>query len=180
MKASQSIINFLKSIEGLSLAPYWDIKGWSIGYGHFLGGLKTAKPQNISQAQADVFLLSDIAKVETAINNYLATNKLNLSQGRFDALVDFGYNEGAGNLAKVLPVFKTTDKAIYDKFMLYVYAGGVINKGLQSRRKYEVDIMTLNFTPEKKNLINSQNIIDISVVLFIILVIILIIQKRLI
>ena len=156
MKASNNIINFIKGIEKCSLAPYWDVKGWSIGYGHFLGGVKTSKPQNISQAQADLFLLSDISNVETVINNYIAVTKINLTQGKFDALVDLGFNVGVGNLAKVLPVFKTTDKAIYDKFMLYVYAGGQINKGLQSRRKYEIDIMNLNFTPEKKNLINSQ------------------------
>lgn len=87
--------DLIKSFEGLRLKAYPDPATggmpWTIGYGHTIG----VKPGDIiTEAQADTFLDSDLARFERAVNNLCPTT----TQNQFDALVSFAFNLGAANL----------------------------------------------------------------------------------
>lgn len=126
---SQKGIDLIKSFEGCRLTAYKCPAGvWTIGYGHTAG---VFAGQTITNAQAELFLKSDLEKFEKAVIN---TN-LNLNQNQFDALVSFAYNCGAGNLVKLVKG-RTVDQ-IADKLLLYNKANGKVLAGLTRRRTAE-------------------------------------------
>ena len=92
MKASQQLIEHIKRCEGCSLIAYRCPAGvLTIGYGH----TKDVKPgDKITQYQAEEFLKEDLAPAEAIASK---TRRAIVSQGRFDAVVDFIYNCGAAN-----------------------------------------------------------------------------------
>ncbi len=94
-KISENGIKFLQSVEGFSSKAYWDVKGWSIGFGHFMGATKTL--DNISYSKAIELLMNDLAWSENVIKKYV---KVSLTQNQHDALVSFIYNLGETNFAK--------------------------------------------------------------------------------
>ena len=67
----------------------------TIGFGHRLQPGESF-PQGINETQGEAILLSDVQKAEQAIERLV---KVPLTQGQFDALVDFAFNLGAGRLA---------------------------------------------------------------------------------
>ncbi len=91
---SEAGLNFLKQIESFSSTPYWDRKGWSIGFGHFMGASKAYS--SISIEQGLELLKQDLQWVELAIAKRV---KVPLNQNQHDALVSFIYNEGETNFA---------------------------------------------------------------------------------
>lgn len=95
LKVSENGIKFLQSLEGFSSKAYWDVKGWSIGFGHFMGATKTL--DNISYSKAIELLMNDLAWSENAIKKYV---KVSLNQNQHDALISFIYNLGETNFAK--------------------------------------------------------------------------------
>lgn len=135
MKASEILIEKIKEFEGLRLNAYRDSAGvWTIGYGHTRG---VKKGQKITEAEADSLLRGDLVTAEKYVNDL----KLNLTQGQFDALVDFVFNLGAGNLADSTLLTKIKVKAptedIQAQFRRWVYANGKKLAGLVKRREWE-------------------------------------------
>lgn len=135
MRASNILINAIKSFEGYRPNSYQDSAGvWTIGYGHTQG---VKKGQKITQAQAESLLRGDLLKAEKYVNGL----KLNLTQGQFDALVDFAYNLGTGNLGSSTLLEKIRMKAsnedIQAQFRRWVYAGEKVMPGLVKRREWE-------------------------------------------
>lgn len=88
MKLSKNGIKFLYNLESCSLDSYKDGKGYSIGYGHYLGNNPIPR---ITQAQADAFFSEDVKRFELLVNKNL---KVPISQNGFDALVSHAYNTG--------------------------------------------------------------------------------------
>jgi lysozyme len=142
MKASQKLIDAIKKFEGCSLIAYKCPAGvLTIGYGHTNG----VKPgDKITQYQAEQFLREDLAPAEAIASK---TRRVLVSQGRFDAVVDFIYNCGEGNwnastLKKDIEQGQETWK-IQEQFMKWVNArqNGVLTKqgGLVSRRIWEAN-----------------------------------------
>ena len=131
LKISSQGLQLLKNFEGCRLKAYWDVNGYSIGYGHH--GSDVSKDMKITQAEADAFLKKDVAKFEKAVNAL----KYDFNQNQFDALVDFAYNCGAGNLAKLTANNTRTIKEISGKITAYCKAGGVALPGLVNRRRAE-------------------------------------------
>lgn len=136
MRASQRLIDVIKKFEGCSLIAYKCPAGvLTIGYGH----TKDVKPgDKITQYQAEQFLREDLAPAEELASK---TKRANVSQGRFDAVVDFIYNCGAANwnsstLKKYIEQGQETWK-IQEQFMRWVNAKGVKQGGLVSRRIWE-------------------------------------------
>jgi len=135
MKISQKGIDLIKKYEGCKLEAYKDPVGiLTIGYGH-TGNVTSG--MRISQSEADSFLISDLAKFEKAVSQYV---KVNLNQSMFDALVSFTYNVGSGNLknSTLLKLLNNGDfSGAADEFLKWNKAGGKVLAGLTKRRNEE-------------------------------------------
>lgn len=133
-KIGQAGLDLIKQFEGCRLTAYKCAAGvLTIGYGHTAG---VHSGMTITQAQADAYLLEDVAKFEKYVNNpaYVpVTDKLN--QNQFDALVSFAFNLGAGNLKKLCK--GRTVAQIATAMLQYNKAGGKVLAGLTKRRKAE-------------------------------------------
>jgi lysozyme len=121
--------------EGCELTAYQDSAGvWTIGYGH------TADVQpgdTCSQQQASAWLAEDIQWAAHAVSQYVTAP---LTQGEFDALVDFTFNEGVGHLvhSTLLRLLNALDYAgAANEFPKWNLAGGVVAQGLVTRRAAE-------------------------------------------
>ena len=142
MKASSKALELIKQFEGLRLKAYLCPGGvWTIGYGH-TAGVKSGMV--ITEAQAEEFLLSDIAVFEKAIND----QNLALTQNMFDALVSFTFNVGVGNFKRSTLLYKIKvnpwDNSIMDEFLRWVYSKGRVLPGLQRRRLAEMKLYFSN------------------------------------
>ena len=136
MKASEICINAIKGFETLELKAYkCPANVWTIGYGH-TRGVKIG--QVITEAQADALLKGDILVVEQFLNSINIT----LTQGQFDALVDFCFNLGQQKLLNSTLLAKisvhASDDEIAEQFRRWVYGGGKKLDGLVKRREWEV------------------------------------------
>ena len=135
MQYSQSGLSLTESFEGCKLEAYQDVAGiWTIGYGH-IAGVKAG--DTCTQEQAVTFLQQDLQTVVADLNRHLGVT---VTQGEFDALVDFGFNLGihametstlwrllqAGDFAGAAAQFPRWDKA-----------GGAICEGILRRRLAE-------------------------------------------
>lgn len=134
-KASETLLAHIRRSEGLRLAAYRDTAGvWTIGYGHAKG---VRRGDRIGRATAEAYLLRDLLPIEKFLNSVTQVR----TQGQFDALADFAYNLGLGNL-KSSTLFKYVkagkpDKDIQAQFRRWVYAGGKRLDGLVRRREWE-------------------------------------------
>lgn len=89
MTYSRDGLHLTEQFEGCKLTAYRDVAGvWTIGYGHTKG---VHPGDRITQEQAEQFLQEDVQEVVQQINRDV---KVQLTQGEFDALVDFGFNLG--------------------------------------------------------------------------------------
>lgn len=92
-------IALIKEFEGLRLNAYRDTAGvWTIGYGstRYADG-RAVKPGDklASEAEAIALMKETLAPYEATVRKNV---KVPLSQGRYNSLVSFSYNEGAGAL----------------------------------------------------------------------------------
>lgn len=92
MQYSKSGLTLTESFEGLRLIAYQDSVGvWTIGYGHTRG---VCAGMNCNRQQAEAWLIEDIAFAVAFVNAHV---KVQITQGEFDALVDFAFNLGVGS-----------------------------------------------------------------------------------
>lgn len=135
MKASDLLINALKQFEGYRDTAYLDSASVAtIGWGHTKGvklGMKCTR------SEAEQWLREDLAPVEAYVNTIGQVK----TQGQFDALVDFAYNLGLGNLESSTLLRKIKAGApveqVQAEFRRWVYAKGKKLKGLVRRREWE-------------------------------------------
>jgi lysozyme len=96
MRLSAAGLDLLKKSEGFRERSYTDLAGFqTIGFGHRLTPGESY-PNGITQLQAESILSADLALAENTVTKLV---KVPLTQGQFDALVDFVFNLGAGRLA---------------------------------------------------------------------------------
>jgi lysozyme len=135
MNYSKTGLALTESFEGLRLTAYQDSVGvWTIGYGHTNG---VQKGQTITLQQAEAFLVADIAWAVAFVNHVLTVL---VTQGEFDALVDFVFNLGSGTLAHstLLQLVNTGNfAAAANEFAKFDHAGGKVVAGLLRRRLAE-------------------------------------------
>jgi lysozyme len=95
LQFSAAGLALLKLSEGFRAATYLDVAGIpTIGYGHrIMPGEKF--PLGVTETEASGILSADVISAEKAV---LRLVRVPLTQGQFDALVDFTYNLGAGKL----------------------------------------------------------------------------------
>lgn len=94
MKYSKTGAALTESFEGLRLVAYIPRPGDvpTIGYGHTRN---VKMGDTCTKAQADLWLVEDAAWCEDDVNTHV---QVTLTQGEFDALVDFGINLGCKSL----------------------------------------------------------------------------------
>ena len=146
MKISEYAEVVMKEHEGLRLKAYRCPAGvLTIGYGHTLN----VKPGDvISKDTADRFFAEDVERVEKQLDaeNY----SKHLSQGQYDAVIDFIFNLGWGKyrsstLRKKL-LCNVNDATIPNEFRRWVYGtdpktGAKIKMpGLVKRREWEAQM----------------------------------------
>ncbi len=125
-----------KSFEGLRLEAYQDCAGvWTIGYGHT--GPTVSAGQFISDAEAEKLRQEDLAEVVACVNHAVQAV---ISQGQFDAMVDFCFNAGRENFVQSTLLRKVNSgdlQGAAGQFALWVHAGGEVVPGLLRRRNAE-------------------------------------------
>ena len=129
----------VEGFESLSLTKYWDFKGYSIGWGHFIKEGETI-PESITPEFADQLLGQDLQIAQDTINKLVSVP---LTQNQFDALTSFVYNEGVGHfststLLKMLNAGDYTGAS--NQFDKWIIAGGDVNQTLVTRRQAEKDL----------------------------------------
>ncbi len=137
MQLSAAGLELLKRSEGFRSHTYNDVNGFpTIGYGHRLLDHESF-PAGIGEPEAAGILAADVRSAEQSIARLV---KVPLTQGQFDALVDFCFNLGAGRLAsstllKALNGGRHVDAA--EQLLRWDIAGGRENAGLKARREAE-------------------------------------------
>lgn len=148
MTASETCVEFIKTVEGFASKPYYDYKQHTVGYGTKCPTDKYFEYYNngISKEDADLLLREAIATVENSIHNKLIIPYgLTFTQHEFDALVSFSFNIGTAwmtydsSLRQAL-LENLSDNEIVYAFSLYSTAGGVYSSGLINRRLCEADM----------------------------------------
>lgn len=95
LKINGEGLSLIKTIEGLKLEAYADTgRVPTLGYGHTKG---VSFGDTCTRAQADAWLLEDIAEAEKVVNDNV---RYELNDNQFSALVSFAFNIGYGNFKK--------------------------------------------------------------------------------
>lgn len=137
MEISRAGLALIKKSEGFRSHTYLDVNGHpTIGFGHRLLQAD-AFPGGIDEALAEHILACDCEDAQEAVERLV---KVPLTQGQFDALVDFTFNLGAGRLASST-LLKLLNAGRYDdaaqQLLRWDIAGGKENTGLKARRQAE-------------------------------------------
>jgi lysozyme len=143
-KGSQNLINLIAKFEGLKLEAYKCPAGIAtIGYGstYYSDGSRVKMGDKITKEQAVRLLYDTLGTYEKFVD---ANTRDDISQNQFDALVDFAYNCGNGNLKNSTLLKKVNanpnDATISAEFMKWTRANGKVLKGLVNRRVAEVEL----------------------------------------
>ncbi len=140
MQMSAAGLDLLKRSEGFRSRTYLDAAGLpTIGYGHQLVHPECF-PNGISQAQGAEILTNDLRDAEQAVGRLV---KVALTQGQFDALVDFCFNVGSGKLAastllKNLNAGQSAEAA--EQLLRWDHIGLQEVAGLKARRECEFQL----------------------------------------
>jgi lysozyme len=137
MHLSSAGLELLKKSEGFRDHVYTDVAGFrTIGFGHRLTSSESY-PTGITLPQGESILGRDIAIAEAAVSRLV---KAPLTQGQFDALVDFVFNLGGGRLASstLLSYLNSgnSDAAAW-QLLAWDHAGSEEIVGLKTRREAE-------------------------------------------
>ena len=144
MIPSQNCINMIKMFEGFRAKPYKCPAGVStIGYGStfYSNGKKvTLKDKLITEQDATNLLTTVVTNFSSGVSKLL---KIQVTQNQFDALVDFAYNVGIGNLKSSTLLKKVNAKNFSGaalEFIKWNKADGKVLPGLTKRRTAEKDL----------------------------------------
>jgi lysozyme len=135
----QDGLDLTEDSEGCRLQAYPDpgtgADPWTIGYGHT--GADVHPGLTIDHAQAEELLRHDMRKAEGDVKRFV---EVALTQHQYDALVDFAFNCGGGNLqhSTLLRLVNAGDFAAASAhFSDWVKGGGHVLPGLVKRRHAE-------------------------------------------
>jgi lysozyme len=144
MIISSKLRELVKHFEGCKLTSYVCSAGHNtIGYGNtfYENGVKVKPGDKITQQRAEELLDVILIKFVQQTNELI---KSNVNQNQRDALTDFAYNCGIGNLrsSTLLKLVNANpnDPEIRAQFMRWNKAAGKELAGLTRRRKAEADL----------------------------------------
>jgi len=152
MNISSRGLQIIKDSEGLRSNVYNDVAGYpTIGYGHKLTVTEIASgiySHGITEADATTLLQSDVVDAQQAVGRLV---KVPLTQGQFDALVDWVFNLGSGRLAssallKCLNAGRNDDAV--EQLLLWTHAGGKECSALVKRREAEAVLWRESSVPD--------------------------------
>jgi len=151
MQMSEAGLELLKRSEGFRSHTYLDAAGLpTIGFGHQLVHPECF-PAGISETQAAKILANDLNDAEQAVTRLV---KVALTQGQFDALVDFCFNIGSVKLA-ASTLLKDLNAGEYpaagEQLLRWDHVGLQEVAGLKARREAEFQLW--NKTLEQQNLV---------------------------
>lgn len=142
MKASDRCIALIEVSERFKAKPYQCPAGvWTIGFGstRYEDGtpVKPTDPAITIERARQLVAATLAGEYEAAVNRYVTVP---LTQGQYDALVDFAYNAGAQNL-RTSTLLKKLNAGDYSgasaEFPKWVNGGGKKLPGLIKRREAE-------------------------------------------
>jgi len=143
-KVSNDCIELIKKFEGCKLKAYkCPANVWTIGYGntYYEDKSRVKEGDVITLERAKSLLEMILRDFELGVDNNTVDT---ITQNQFDALVDFAYNCGTGNLKSSTLLRKVNanpnDATIKDEFLKWVRANGKVMQGLVNRRKAEVEL----------------------------------------
>lgn len=141
MYASPACLQIIRTCEGFRATPYLCPAGIpTIGYGstrYADGRPVSLGDPKISETQAETIMRATLREYEAAVQRYVTVP---MTQGQFDALVDFAYNTGAQNLrtSTLLRLLNAGDYAgASQQFGRWVNGGNKRLAGLVTWRKLE-------------------------------------------
>lgn len=144
MVISSKLRELVKHFEGCKLTAYVCSAGHNtIGYGNtfYENGVKVKPGDKITQQRAEELLDVILIKFVQQTNEVI---KSSVNQNQRDALTDFAYNCGLGNLKSSTLLKKVNadpnDKTIRDEFMKWNKGGGKVLNGLTRRREAEANL----------------------------------------
>ena len=142
MKMSADGLDLIKRSEGFRNHVYKDVAGFpTIGFGHRVTSGESFA-EGIDGAHATAMLVNDVLNSERAVERLV---RVSLTQGQFDALVDFCFNLGAGRLT-TSSLLRELNAGRYEiageQLLRWDFAGGVVNPGLKARRQAEFALWT--------------------------------------
>lgn len=137
---SENGFEVTKHFEGCKLTAYWDELGkvWTIGYGHT--GHDIHDGMCINELAADQYLRQDIKEAENAVRLF---TKINLTQGQFDCLVDFTFNEGSLRLkysTLISLINQEKFNEVPKELGKWIFAGGKVNNWQKLRRNADIQL----------------------------------------
>lgn len=144
MVITNKLKELVKEFEGCSLKAYKCPAGiWTIGYGNtqYENGKAVKEGELITLERAEQLLEVILIKFVQQIGE-LVKSKVN--QNQKDALTDFAYNCGVGNLRSSTLLKKVNadpnDKTIRTEFEKWTRANGKVLNGLVKRRIAEANL----------------------------------------
>ncbi|MGD1106964.1 MAG: lysozyme [Terracidiphilus sp.] len=142
MQLSAEGLDLIKKSEGFRDHVYRDVAGFlTIGYGHLIKPNESF-PGGISEPQAAAMLSDDVQAAEQAVARLV---KVALTQGQFDALVDFCFNLGSARLegsTQLRELKSGHHDAAARQLFAWDHAGGAVNAGLKARRQADFELWT--------------------------------------
>ncbi len=155
MQLSTEGLDLIKKSEGFRDRVYLDVAGFpTIGFGHLIRPHESF-PNGIAEPQAAAILSSDVQDAEQSVTRLV---KVTLTQGQFDALVDFCFNLGAGRLADST-LLRELNVGNYqtagEQLLVWDHAGGAVIAGLKARREAELRLWTGTSGPAQTGVAQS-------------------------
>ena len=142
MQISTRGLDLIKLSEGFRAFPYKDVAGiLTIGYGHRIAPHESF-PEPITEPEAETLLARDVAIAGQSVSRLV---HVPLTQGQFDALVDFVFNLGAERLANSTLLRDLNTGSFPEaaqQLLLWDHSGSKINPGLSRRRHAEFQLFT--------------------------------------
>lgn len=125
---------FIAQVESFSSKAYWDVSRWSWGYGTAAPSSTAVTTRENAFSEMIAYLMDDYGTLSRKVTRSLTVNK-------WVALLSFSYNLGVDDALDLVPLINSGDDvALKAKWLRYIYAGGVVNSNLVTRRGLEWDL----------------------------------------
>lgn len=126
----------IEGFEGFKATAYRDIRGiLTIGFGHT--GCDVFVGRQVSQAEADAMLTTDLRRAELAVNTAC---KRQPNQNQFDAMVSLAYNVGASgfmNSTLVTQFNMGNDERASEAIMMWCHPVALTDRRNTERELFE-------------------------------------------